>query len=355
MLNNNLTFLCACVGNAVFPTQRNMVIISHYLDQNIIDWDSLVALADSYLVPTAFGIGLMKHPRSYEAPEEFLEFLKALIDCNRERNNNIIQQYGKLKTWLGAENILPMKGVALILNETYQDHAVRILSDIDILVPTDKLYYFANLLKDHGYSVEPETESEYLANPVHHHYPGLIHSAFPCGVELHSRVSSPAGNQFLHAEELWAPLETQSPKNAPLTHLYLHTLAHGYLSDLTFCKSGLDLRHSLDLATLDSVFKNQIDYDFIEQRLSSYGYKGFSAFHRSLSQVLFGKANEQHVKSRDLKAKRYIRKAVFINKLKNKSPRLHFALTYVLSNYCKIIRLFLVPFKAYRLKYLPPQ
>jgi len=72
-----------------------------------------------------------------------------------------------------------------------------------------------------------------------------------------------------------------------LPHLYLHTLTHGYLSDLSFCTSALDLRHSLDLATLDSVFENQIDYGFIEHRLSSYEYIGFSEFHNSLGQILF--------------------------------------------------------------------
>ena len=113
-----------------------------------------MTLADSYLIPTAFGIGLMKHPRSNEVPEQLLEFLKILIDSNRERNNNIIQQYNKLVNWLGTENIFPMKGIALLLNGVYKDHAMQILSDIDVLVPSDKLYHFANILKEQGYSIK---------------------------------------------------------------------------------------------------------------------------------------------------------------------------------------------------------
>ena len=327
--------------------------IDRYLDKTAIDWDSLVTLADSYLVPTAFGVGLLKHPRSNEAPEELLGFLKALIDSNRKRNNDLILQYKKLEAWLGAENILPMKGIALLLNGAYQDHAVRILSDIDILVPSDKLYHFANLLKDQGYSIDSEAESEYLANPVHHHYPGLIHSSFPSGVELHSQVTSPAGNQFLHAEELWAPTKTPSSSKDSITHLYLHTLTHGYLNDLSFCKSALDLRHSLDLAVLDNVFENKIDYDFIEQRLSSYGYKDFLALHSSLNHILFSSIEENHDREIKIKAENYFRRATLIDKLKCNAPKLYFFLVSLLSNYCKVTRLFLVPFKAYRLKYLP--
>ncbi len=128
----------------------------------------------------------------------------------------------------------------------------RLSSDIDILVPKDRLTDVEKALLQHGWEhVKLEEYDQYYYRTWSHELPPLRHRARRTIIDVHHTILPPTGRLRPDVEKLWANAQslegTRFKVLAPLD-LLLHAAAHAF-------QDG-DLRHVMrDLVDLDSLLR----------------------------------------------------------------------------------------------------
>lgn len=231
-------------------------------------WQEIVALANWQQVTPALWCGLRARGLEGELPGEAYEFLDFLYTQNRKRNDHLRRQIIEGSWALNKVGIEPLllKGSAFLLLDLFGDAGARILTDIDLLVPTEDLDVAWQTLLTIGYADNPE-ETEEFTN--HHHLPPLYRDGDHASLEIHRRPLHDRGDAFLGAKELWrnsVPLEISGARlRVPdPTSLVLHNILHAQLVNQFQQKGVICLRHLHDLAHLQHRFGGQIDWAKID-------------------------------------------------------------------------------------------
>jgi len=178
-------------------------------------------------------------------------FLREMRQRNRDRNAVLRRQLVEAGTLLTERGIpsVALKGGAELIAPVYPDPADRFLSDLDVLVPADRINDAIAALKDRGY-----TDNGATYRPHAIHAPALWHEAWPTAIELHTAVAEPQGDcvvtasdvfeRALHSPALF-PIATPTIADR-LTHLVLHAQVHSNRHQ----GQWLLLRDMADLAVL---------------------------------------------------------------------------------------------------------
>lgn len=264
-------WLCRCLApDAVCPTAE----LAPALDQPDFAWEPILALAHRHLVAASWYAALRRRGLLERAPVEIGEHLAALHELSLQRNRLLRRELIRAACACNAIGIEPMllKGALALLPGQPPEMAARLLGDLDLLLPADRITDGRNALQTLGYYA---THAEDHCTS-HHHAPPLFHPDHGAKFELHRAVLGGALAAALPAEEVWrdsqrigfeqAFVRVPSPTHRVL-HNLLHTLAQDHRAEL----GTLELRQLLDLVQFRAQDEARIAWPLIQARGAALG------------------------------------------------------------------------------------
>jgi len=244
-------------------------------------WAQLVSLAYGYEIASSLPVALRKLELRDGLPQATLDYLDGLAVTVRRRNALVLGQAIEVARILNRLDVTPvlLKGGANLLRGLYPDPAMRVMTDLDMLVPADALdTCVASLRKDGFY---PLTEYSY---PRGHHYLPLGHPDFPLPLELHYRVLAHPYDGFLVADEVRESAVAIGGRGVSMavpspTCAVIQNVAHAQLSNHDYVYGRIDLRSLVDFALLVRAYAGEVDWPAIRQRFDRHGARIAFDFH----------------------------------------------------------------------------
>lgn len=234
------------------------------------DWAAPIAVANAHFVTPALYASLRDAGALADLPGEVRDYLAVVYQANHLRNESLREQASELAAALRAAGIRPMllKGSLSLFTDAYPDAGIRMIRDLDVLVPAAAGRTAVGVLHALGYS----TATRYPEG--HHAYGDFVRPGDAGAVDLHFEPLDAA--HLLAASEVWdradpiaaGRTEVQAPSP---TDWLMHTLLHAQIHHLgNFYRGVIELRQLLEFAQLTRRYGDRIDWAFIERRLECY-------------------------------------------------------------------------------------
>ena len=252
------------------------------------DWTSILALANAHLLTPALWSVLAASRHAATVPAEVRDYLQALHALNGERNAAIRRQSVELVGALNASGIIPvlLKGALTLFDGPYDDPAVRMMRDIDLLVPAASRRAAIAVLERLRYRLARGY------GETHHAFGDFAREGDPAAVDLHTELVDP--HYMLPAAEVWqrgthlrldgVALIAPSPTDRVLhnfLHAEIHHLGHYY-------RGEMQIAQLYELTRLARSFAAAIDWPFIERRLETHRLATSLQAYLLAAQRLFG-------------------------------------------------------------------
>ncbi len=241
------------------------------------DWDALIpAAAADLMLP-----GLYRRFKEIgvEIPADIGDFLAAVEEMNRERNERILDEAVEIARMLNGIGVAPvlLKGAAYLVEEIYLGSGCRYLCDLDLLIPASRSKLAIDALERQGYRADT---SDRMAR-FRHHYPQMQRPHADDGsgsapVELHHSLGHGVSRRLLSGEEVfrdsrlieWRGVLVRVPSPEHLViHLILHSQIHHAYSE----RIWPPLRAMQDLAMLNRHFASRLDWAAVRERFRQQG------------------------------------------------------------------------------------
>jgi len=138
-LNRPFTIL----GRGLAPalTDEQKAELRNVLQSGIATWEQLLSLANIHECTPLWYVRLRQHVLLDIVPADLLEYLAKLHSANKERNAKLKQELVRVVSILSQKDIpvLPLKGAATFVDDLYDDPGARIMRDLDILIPQERI------------------------------------------------------------------------------------------------------------------------------------------------------------------------------------------------------------------------
>jgi hypothetical protein len=266
---NTFLLICRCLAFA-----NNRDSLRKQFQEEQIAWENLVKVSNQHLVTPALYWTLSKKGLLNALPDNGLvTYLERLFETNRYRNQSILLQVHDIVFQLNQVGIEPllMKGVASLITGIYPDAGIRMMTDIDLLIPEDKLMRSVAALENIGY--QPMTGYRYAS--YHHQYVPLVCKDTVSSLELHSRIVR-IGTQILPTAEVWHDAQPVSFRDTkvklPSTqHRIQHNIIHTYMMDANYSMATINLMQLYEFAMLRESLEEQLNWQRLATRFKQVG------------------------------------------------------------------------------------
>ena len=235
-------------------------------------WELIIEVASFHYVTPALGSCLGADGDVPPDVRDYFEFAAAL---NSQRNEKILSGLARIAALLNAIDIEPLllKGAAHLVEGTYPEPSMRILGDVDILIPASRSGDAAAALKAAGFGTK---FSDVIPPPAHHHLPMLHDPENDLGVELHTDVISRSPDAMISTAwfcEMARPVvfRNQRVRLPEPTRNSGHTIFHSEIFHGLYALNKIQLRHLLDLALIRARHDGAIDWNELDHRFSAAG------------------------------------------------------------------------------------
>lgn len=211
--------------------------------------EQLAQLVNYNQVHTVVRRAFAKHPELTEyLPKDLLVYFRLMYSENKKRNQEAKEELTILGELFHKENIeaVVLKGGAEILCPYYQDPACRFISDLDILIPENRIQDAAEILYARGGTSSPAGEPEAYA---HHHLPGISGGELPFTIELHRRIGKKPVDSVLPAGEIFSRSLPGGIKGLRIPcpeDRFIHHVLHAQISSRLYERKLLNLRNCVD-------------------------------------------------------------------------------------------------------------
>lgn len=236
------------------------------------DWLAVLSLANQHLLGPALHARWRRLGWLPALPPDVCDYVADLHRLNRNRNRALRRQMTEIVKALNRVGIAPivLKGGIHLLESAYPGHdkGIRMMRDLDILVPAADLERAVGVLTGIGYTVADRYPDG------HHAYGEFARPGVPGSVDLHTELVDPY--YVLPAAEIRAranvlPVENlrlaaPSPTDRMLHHL-LHAQVH-YLGD--YYRGTLRLNQLHEFAVLADKYRTEIDWNRIADRMTEF-------------------------------------------------------------------------------------
>lgn len=167
--------------------KHNFEVVKHQLEQNTVDWESVVKIGTSHFVFSALYCNLKRANLLEFLPEDLVEYMDLITQLNRQRNEDIKAQVLELNELLLANNITPIfvKGAGHICQNLYEDLGERMIADIDFVVEKKDYSKAQKVILDSGYT---EVDQSKHHSPSFIHQPRIQKEGCVAAVEIHKQV-----------------------------------------------------------------------------------------------------------------------------------------------------------------------
>ena len=225
-------------------------------------------------------------------PSDVRDYFAAMASLNSERNERMLATLARTTSILNAIDIEPvlLKGAAYLVEGIYPEPGLRILGDIDILIPRDRGATAVAALRAAGFG---EMLSDVVPPPSHHHLPTLHDPVTGTGVELHTDVMSRAPDAVIATSwfcEMTRPAVFRDGRVRlpdPTRNL-AHAIFHGEIFHSNYAAKKTQLRYLLDVAMLRKRHGPAIDWNDIDRRFGAAGVGEVLATHLAFAAALLG-------------------------------------------------------------------
>jgi hypothetical protein len=214
--------------------------------------------ADREFLGPALHAALVAQGLADKLDPEFRDWLTLLHTENDRRNQMIATQCREIGLVLHRIGITAavLKGASWLFDDAPDAASDRMMLDIDLLVPRDRLHDAVAALLHARYREVPEA----LAEAGHFHHPPLQPPSGGVLVELHRDLGWQ--RNVLPAAEVLAAATPVAPGLAlpRADHRILHAVLHGWVQDADWIGGIVHLRDLLDLARLIERHRAALDW-----------------------------------------------------------------------------------------------
>lgn len=239
-------------------------------------WPQVTWLADVNYVTPALWDSFRKRGLAHLLPREAAQYLQAIYELNSARNQAMQAELEEVLVALNSAEIVPclLKGAFYLREGIYRDPALRILSDLDLLIPGMLMLKAQKTLSSLGYDPMDGLSWDFSS---HHHVPPLARAGGCASIELHEEPLYLDGQRYLRAKEVWERvmrIDRNGVRYAVIdpTSAVLVSILHSEVADRNLQRFVISLRSLQDLSALALAYGDRIDWQAVGRRLRVGGH-----------------------------------------------------------------------------------
>lgn len=253
-------------------------------------WVDFTDMAMDHLVMPALAHRLDHDGLLDRMPPLVNRYLDAMLRLNRSRNEQINEEALDLADALNEIDIVPvfLKGSAGLLTGLYDEPGIRVMSDMDVLVPQDRADDCRHHLTGLGYAPRKKFQ-----HPRNKSFETFERRASAAPVDLHHQPLDFEYENMLSTHDVmkeavthrWHHVEFAVPN---MTHQVMINIGHAQLNDHGYWYGNLPLRLLLDLALFEQKASDQIDWQRVEKAFTETQNGRALEFHLHAARKLIG-------------------------------------------------------------------
>lgn len=247
-------------------------------------WELLVEFSGRHNVTPALAWCLAVKPG---IADDVRAFLRAVLERNGQRNARLLDCLARVVGALNALDIEPvlLKGAAHLVEGIYPTAELRVVGDLDLLVPRERGDDAAAALANIQFVATTN-----LVPANHAHLP-TMYDETGIDVEIHTRVEHGTARNIVPVA--WfreatrpCPFRDLKVRIPDATRSIAHNIVHSQIDHGRF--NQIELRALLDLATIRARHESTIDWADVDRRFTVAGFGDLLATYLSLAEILFG-------------------------------------------------------------------
>ncbi len=256
--------LCRCLTNGS-PRDAQTKQLRREMENGKFEWLAIMPLADKNFATTILFRQLQQKELLSLLPEELQQLLAQLFELNKERNRVILDEVDILAELLNPAGIEPvfLKGSAALLMEIHAAPAMRIMNDVDLLVPKKDLATCVELMESIGYY---PMEEVHLSDNFYHLNP-LVHKRHSIRFEIHKQLDMKFNPQVdtrdIIADSVPVQVKGGIFRVPTKTHFILPNILHHQLFNRGLFTENVPIYQIYDLYTAREKFESEIDWPLI--------------------------------------------------------------------------------------------
>lgn len=229
-------------------------------------------LAGNHLVTPSLADAFRRHGLFDALPEDIQEYLETVTTLNRVRNRAFRDELTNIAGLLNGIGIEPvaLKGAIALVPDPYPRAEDRVIGDLDLLVPGDRVWEAHEALLRSGYRRAPKDRMLARDREDMHHVQPLLHPGLPVTVELHVRMlRDERDDACLRAgmgEPALSSLNGARIRVPDLATRLLHNFLHTHIQDGGNVYFSVTHRQLLEFVRLRD-FAGALDWRVLAERL----------------------------------------------------------------------------------------
>jgi len=264
------------VASVISPFVSRDEILLQLTKRTRLDWESVADVSGGHSVIQALYPAFVENELMDLIPDDFLSYVQHLHEINCKRNEMMRRQLINAVLVINKLNIKPllMKGAAQLFLNTFSNEGDRLLTDLDILVPSDEIKHISNELIAVGYELN-EDKIHFIE--THHHYPPLIKQDECAMIELHRDLMFREQQHVFPTEYAWEKgIDIALPNSAEAkvlvpTYRVFHSFLHRCVVDSLSQKGQVELRQMHELARAQFMYASDINWEELQEYAHEHG------------------------------------------------------------------------------------
>jgi hypothetical protein len=251
----------------------------------------VIDIANTHMLSPALWAALNEKDLARYLPEEPRHYLQYLHSLNKKRNKSLRLQALEAIHALNDYGIKPLllKGAIQLFNCIHEDIGSRMMSDLDILVPSQQMSTAVKALTDIGYW---EKNKEWFEKQGFHHWAPLVRDDMQGSIELHRAAINRKASETISTQEIWNSAATNFIEGVyflipSATHTVLLNILNSQIIDHYHYLKLFNLRSLHDLAAMDAHSSKGIQWEKIRKMMSDQGLTRVLNTHLLAAQRLF--------------------------------------------------------------------
>ncbi len=240
-------------------------------------WNEIIDFANQHLlIPALYDALQQKDLLNLVKDEMIVEYLSTVYEYNRIRNESILVQLQVLSHLLAKIDVTPvmLKGAAALSEGHYHNIGARVMMDIDVLVPEEKIMKCIELLESTQGGYQPIDTEDPLWSDHDHHYRRIYSDNGVAALELHRHSIGKRYPYFSNQKLMEHIRPSKRLENTsiiePSFELY-HAFLHSEISHAAHKNNTLELRHLHHAAVIINIFQEEIDWDLLAKEVEKHG------------------------------------------------------------------------------------
>ena len=243
------------------------------IGQEGLDWPEVFRVAGDHFVTPLLAGALESKGLFEQLPEDIRNYLDAIRQLNLERNETLKTELHFVIGKLNEIDVQPLllKGAINLVTEQYPGCRDRVIGDLDLAIPEDRIKESFQWLNKEPYRAEVAIDRAHELG-LWHHAPPLLHESLPVTIELHRHVIGDNARKFLPTDATWQnsishSLDGLSFRLPSPTDRLFHTFAHTQLQDRNHAHRRLALRPLCEFVNQRTSLAPDLDWNSIQVRL----------------------------------------------------------------------------------------